>query len=193
MHATPGYLPGPIDRGGWHVIPGLYKIPEAGCAFALAIDLLEDTPAATWWLQLLASAHRLTPVGGSDCHDPADRASPLGTPTTWIRADAATRRPILDGLASGRVVLTAGPSLPPPLVEINGGSVRWEIAASTTARRLVLRSVNAIVGESHLHARAGDVGRLPLDQDPYAAPVAAELRGPSDALLALVPMLGNGG
>lgn len=29
--ATPGYLPGPLKPGVWHVVLGLYKIPAGGC------------------------------------------------------------------------------------------------------------------------------------------------------------------
>ncbi|MEF2244673.1 CehA/McbA family metallohydrolase [Paenibacillus sp. IITD108] len=29
--ATPGYLPGPLNKGIWHILLGAYRIPNAGC------------------------------------------------------------------------------------------------------------------------------------------------------------------
>jgi len=46
--ATPGYLPGPIYLGTWHVILGLYKIGRP-CHYRVEIDLLREeigTPSA---------------------------------------------------------------------------------------------------------------------------------------------------
>jgi hypothetical protein len=37
--ATPGYLPGPLLPGIWHVCLGLYKIPDHGCEYAVTIRL----------------------------------------------------------------------------------------------------------------------------------------------------------
>jgi hypothetical protein len=35
--ATPGYLPGPIQPGAWHIILGLYHIQPAGCDYRIEI------------------------------------------------------------------------------------------------------------------------------------------------------------
>lgn len=35
---TPGYVPGPIQPGRWHVVLGLYQVRIAGCDVALAIE-----------------------------------------------------------------------------------------------------------------------------------------------------------
>ena len=40
--ATPGYLPGPIFPGTWHVHLGFYKVAEAGCDYTVTVRL---TPA----------------------------------------------------------------------------------------------------------------------------------------------------
>jgi len=37
--ATPGYLPGPMMAGRWHVLLGLYKIAPAGCTVEVTITL----------------------------------------------------------------------------------------------------------------------------------------------------------
>ncbi len=40
--ATPGYLPGPILAGRWHVIVGLCQIAPVGCRYRVAAELLEN-------------------------------------------------------------------------------------------------------------------------------------------------------
>jgi len=37
---TPGYLPGPIPRGRWHVELGLHRIPPAGLAYEVRVDVV---------------------------------------------------------------------------------------------------------------------------------------------------------
>ena len=37
--ATPGYLPGPIWAGTWHVLLGLYQIAPEGCAIQITVEL----------------------------------------------------------------------------------------------------------------------------------------------------------
>ena len=45
--ATPGYVHGEIPPGRWHVILGLYKLPEAGAAVRLSIGLDANPRALT--------------------------------------------------------------------------------------------------------------------------------------------------
>jgi len=40
--ATPGYLPGPIYPGTWHIILGLYRIMPEGCHYRVEITLSEE-------------------------------------------------------------------------------------------------------------------------------------------------------
>ncbi len=40
--ATPGYIPGPIYPGIWHVILGLYKVRPRGCAYEVEVRLHRD-------------------------------------------------------------------------------------------------------------------------------------------------------
>ncbi len=37
--ATPGYLPGPIPSGTWHILLGLYKLAPQGCVYEVEIKL----------------------------------------------------------------------------------------------------------------------------------------------------------
>jgi hypothetical protein len=54
--ATPGYRPGPIEAGRWHIILGLYGIPVMGCDYQAEVELLELEPANE------PGATRLTPA-----------------------------------------------------------------------------------------------------------------------------------
>ena len=40
--ATPGYLPGPLFPGRWHVILGLYRIAPQGCACRVIVEASEE-------------------------------------------------------------------------------------------------------------------------------------------------------
>lgn len=40
--ATPGYEPGPIQPGTWHVILGLYRVPPEGCTVDIEVRLSTD-------------------------------------------------------------------------------------------------------------------------------------------------------
>jgi len=47
--ATPGYLPGPLEPGEWHVVLGLHRIPKGGAPYEVRVTLgpahLPPTPA----------------------------------------------------------------------------------------------------------------------------------------------------
>jgi hypothetical protein len=66
------------------------------------LDLSWTTPLS-WWQ---AWAPAAIPVGGSDWHRPGSDA-PLGTPTTWVEAEAAEPEAILGALRAGRVTISA--------------------------------------------------------------------------------------
>lgn len=40
--ATPGYIPGPIYAGTWHVILGFYKVSPRGCSYEVTVHLHRD-------------------------------------------------------------------------------------------------------------------------------------------------------
>lgn len=44
--ATPGYIHGPIQAGQWHVVLGLYRVPETGALVTVDIEF-EDRPRLT--------------------------------------------------------------------------------------------------------------------------------------------------
>lgn len=65
--ATPGYLPGPIQAGTWHICLGLYKIAPQGCHYKVTITLTpgEARTDASFpaLLPVRSSAGRVKPDG----------------------------------------------------------------------------------------------------------------------------------
>ncbi len=52
--ATPGYLPGPLPPGRWHVLLGRAQVPPDGCAYRVDVELDLDAPtdpldASDWY------------------------------------------------------------------------------------------------------------------------------------------------
>jgi hypothetical protein len=64
---------------------------------------LRWTAPLSWWLAWHPDA---IAVGGSDWHRPGSDAPP-GSPTTWVLAEEPATTPILDGVASGNVAISA--------------------------------------------------------------------------------------
>jgi len=73
------------------------------------------TAPISWWLAWHPSA---IPVGGSDWHRPGSDAPP-GSPTTWVLSEAAEAASVLDGLAAGRVAISASKD-GPVLLRVDG-------------------------------------------------------------------------
>jgi len=75
--ATPGYLPGPLPPGGWHVLLGLAAVAQGGCSYRVEVEVHVDAePAAVTGLE-------------ADAERPAEErpASPGRTGPGWYRAD----------------------------------------------------------------------------------------------------------
>ncbi|WP_097254019.1 CehA/McbA family metallohydrolase [Streptomyces sp. Ag109_G2-15] len=66
--ATPGYLPGPLDPGTWHIVLGPYTVAPQGLSYEVTVTLVEGEPGGT-----------PRPVY------PADRA--VGRGRAWYRGD----------------------------------------------------------------------------------------------------------
>ncbi|HUC58747.1 MAG TPA: CehA/McbA family metallohydrolase [Streptosporangiaceae bacterium] len=76
---------------------------------------LKWTAPLSWWLAWHPEA---IAVGGSDWHRPGSDAPP-GSPTTWVLAEDAGPSAVLDGVAAGRVAISAGRD-GPVLLRIDG-------------------------------------------------------------------------
>ncbi|UYN98593.1 MAG: CehA/McbA family metallohydrolase [Devosia sp.] len=94
--ATPGYIHGDMPPGIWHVILGLYKVPESGADIALTIGI-DDAPRA-----LLPQPERSFPVRAGagwykgDLHCHTYHSDARGSPEVL---HAAARQAGLDFLA----------------------------------------------------------------------------------------------
>lgn len=95
------------------------------------------------WLQ--AWGADTIPVGGSDFHNPAQHAR-LGQPTTWVACPDRSAAGVLDGLAAGRVAISAdpdGPLLVPAGEDLLALDADGALLADTTGRRRVVRGDRA--------------------------------------------------
>lgn len=111
--------------------------PSGKDHFGYSYDMIESIEvwnSAVWsknanaimiWDDMLSSGRKLTGRGGSDVHhgvpdspDKAPKNSPqatanyIGTPTTWVFAEARTREAVVKALTSGRVSISANPYSP---------------------------------------------------------------------------------
>jgi hypothetical protein len=123
------------------------------------------TMTLAWWQAWDPTA---IPVGGSDWHRQGADA-PLGTPVTWIEAEAAEPEAILDALRAGRVTISADRS-GPVLMRQDGELV------AVGADGLILAGPDG--GYRRIH---GDLARFP------AAPGYHRLLTPTNSTASLTP------
>jgi hypothetical protein len=61
--ATPGYLPGPLEPGKWHVFLGLYKLSPQGCRYQVTLRLFpQDAEAAPLPTPVMLAVRRDAPT-----------------------------------------------------------------------------------------------------------------------------------
>jgi hypothetical protein len=94
--ATPGYIPGPISPGTWHICLGFYKIDPSGCNFRVTVRCLPGDPSPQPSLHLLTLAE-----GGSIPPRPGG----------WYRGDLHCHTYHSDGDASPAGVVRAAETL----------------------------------------------------------------------------------
>jgi len=89
--ATPGYLPGPIQRGTWHVLLGLYQLSPRGCDIRVAIHMEEGEQPSAVTVPLPCSL------------DP----TPIDSGSRWYRGDLHCHSHHSDGTGSLNDLLAA--------------------------------------------------------------------------------------
>lgn len=102
----PGLPTGPICMGcGWSATIDYARV----AAIEVVNGARAEGPLSgmAFWEARLNEGHQITGVGGSDNHDPSPGSaqSPVGTPTTVVRADSLSQDAILAGLKAGRVFI----------------------------------------------------------------------------------------
>lgn len=74
--ATPGYRPGPIEPGTWHVMLGLYQVAADGAPFRLTIEALDTFPASVRDVVPARTDVRPATASAGDAHG-----------SVWLRGD----------------------------------------------------------------------------------------------------------
>lgn len=89
--ATPGYLPGPLKTGVWHVVLGLYKVPPEGCWYEVEVKVSGEaryvrerrsaevtSPQKSGWMKGDFHVHSIHSDGNSNVEEIALEASRVG-------------------------------------------------------------------------------------------------------------------
>jgi predicted metal-dependent phosphoesterase TrpH len=97
--ATPGYLPGPIQPGTWHVVLGLYQLAPEGCGYRVVVTLEEERDGAE---RIRGKAQK----AGSRERDNSHGRPGEGGPR-WYRGDLHTHTWHSDGSAPLEDLLAA--------------------------------------------------------------------------------------
>jgi hypothetical protein len=109
------------------------------------------------WDRLLRAGHRITGVGGSDVHQPAQGSEEdhlvVGQPCTWVYAEALSVPALLAGIQGGHVFISEAPSGP-----------KLFLTAETE-------------GSPRQRARMGDELRVPLGTNVHLSCVVEGARG----------------
>ena len=76
-HATPGYLPGPLNPGTWQVMLALHRVPPEGVSWTVTAQTSRTAPAAP----------PLAPIAGPPPALPARRVLPAPPGLAWLAGD----------------------------------------------------------------------------------------------------------
>jgi len=118
--ATPGYTPGPILAGVWHIILGLYAIAPGGCRYTVAVTLDDD------------AGQSLPPV--SHAGVALDRLSGARSDAIpgWLRGDLHCHSEHSDGDASLADILATARALGLDFLAVTDHNTTSHHAALTT-------------------------------------------------------------
>ena len=121
--ATPGYLPGPVAAGKWHIILGLYKIPEKGCTVEVNIETHrrelpnphrrhapKTAPSrrageASKWLKGDLQVHTIHSDGDSHPLEVVEAAKQLGLDFLALTDHNTISQHVYTGVVNGLIVL----------------------------------------------------------------------------------------
>jgi PHP domain len=159
--ATPGYLPGPVEPGQWHVMIGLHRLPPAGADYRVTVEV-SSTPGE---IAPGAPPEQLPALTDR----PARRVLPATPGRRWMAGDLHTHTVHSDGVmtvpelarfAAGRGMEFLA------VTDHNTISHHAELPAAAAAHGIVLvpgQEVTTDVG----HANAfGDIGWIDFREPP---------------------------
>jgi hypothetical protein len=170
--ATPGYLPGPIEPGLWHVMIGLHRLPPAGADYRVTVEV-SSTPGeiapGSPPEQLPALADR-----------PARRVLPATPGRRWMAGDLHTHTVHSDGVMTVPELarFAAGRGLEfLAITDHNTTSHHAELPAAAAAHGIVLLPGQEVTTDAG-HANAfGDIGWIDFREPPDSWLEACEQAG----------------
>lgn len=138
-HATPGYLPGPIPAGEWHVLLGLYQVAPAGVDVEVDVTTTAEAGAAST---------------GANA-PPAVAATTMGTPPgpRWFSGALHVHTTHSDGRVAPNAVADAARQAGVDFIAItdhNNTTHRQEPVASNTPLRIVGEEVTTPAGHANV-------------------------------------------
>ncbi len=151
--ATPGYLPGELEAGSWHVMIGLYRVPPAGAEYRVTIDV-SSTPGE---LKPAQAPEPMPPLTDR----PERRVLPAVPGRRWLAGDLHMHSVHSDGVMTVPELarFAAGRGLDYIAVtDHNTVSHHAELPAAAAAHGIVLIPGQEVTVEAG-HANAfGDIG-----------------------------------
>ena len=170
--ATPGYLPGELEPGTWHVIIGLHRVPPGGAEYRVTVEV-SSTPGE---LAPDALPEDLPPVTDR----PARRELPASLGRHWLAGDLHTHTVHSDGVMTvpelARFATGRGMDFL-AVTDHNTVSHHRELPAVAAAHGIVLIAGQEVTTELG-HANAlGDVGWIDFREPPDAWLEATEQAG----------------
>jgi hypothetical protein len=170
--ATPGYLPGALEPGTWHVMIGLHRLPPAGAEYRVTIDV-SSTPGE---LVPEQPPEPLPPLTDRPPH----RLLPASPGRTWLAGDLHTHTVHSDGkmtvpelarFAAGRGLEFLA------VTDHNTVSHHAELPAVSAAHGIVLLPGQEVTTDAG-HANAfGDIGWIDFREPADSWLEAAERAG----------------
>ncbi len=151
--ATPGYLPGELEPGIWHVAIGLHRLPLAGAEYRLTADV-SGTPGE---LEPEPTPEPMPPLAGR----PPSRMLPASASRRWLAGDLHTHTVHSDGklTVTELASFAAGRGLDfLAITDHNTISHHAELPAAGRAHGIVLLPGQEVTTDAG-HANAfGDIG-----------------------------------
>jgi hypothetical protein len=159
--ATPGYLPGELERGDWQVMIGLYRVPAAGADYQVTIEV----SSALGELMPDAEPEPLPPL----TERPPARLLPASPGRRWLAGDLHTHTVHSDGglTVAELARLAAGRGLDYlAITDHNTISHQAELPAAAAAHGIVLLHGQEVTAEAGHAGALGDIGWIDFREPP---------------------------
>jgi len=170
--ATPGYLAGELEPGGWQVMIGLHRVPAGGADYRATIEV-STTPGE---LAPAAPPEPMPPLTDR----PAPRVLPATSGRRWLAGDLHTHTVHSDGVMTVAELarFAAGCGLDfVAVTDHNTISHHAELPAAAAAHGVVLLPGQEVTTEAGHAGALGDIGWVDFRQPPDDWLAACEQAG----------------